>query len=105
MKRVLARKPRADGAFCYNDLVAAGALRACLEAGLAVPREIAIIGCGNHCLTDLLLVPLSTVDQQTTRIGQAAARTLLRQMNGDAPARTCRIFVPPTLIVRESTRR
>jgi LacI family transcriptional regulator len=105
MQRLLERKPRPDGVFCYNDLVAAGALRACFENRLRVPKDVAIIGCGNHCLTDLLQVSLSTVDQHTARIGLEAARLMLEKFTENAPAKSQRILIPPTIVIRESTRR
>ncbi|MGH9664683.1 MAG: LacI family DNA-binding transcriptional regulator, partial [Bryobacteraceae bacterium] len=60
MSRLLNLDPRPDGVFCYNDPVAAGAIKATLEAGLRVPEDVAIIGVGNVHYSDLLRVPLST---------------------------------------------
>jgi len=47
MKRLLELKSRPDGVFCMNDPIAMGAMEATLDAGLRVPEDIAIIGCGN----------------------------------------------------------
>ncbi|MGH9629407.1 MAG: LacI family DNA-binding transcriptional regulator [Bryobacteraceae bacterium] len=105
MQRLLERRPHPDGVFCFNDLVAAGALRACLEAGFQVPRDIAIAGCGNHLLSSLLMVPLTTIDQQTALIGRRTAEVLLELLNGEEPKRPRQIRVKPKLIVRESTGR
>jgi hypothetical protein len=55
-----------DGVVCYNNPVAAGALKAILEAGLRVPEGIAVIGAGNVHYSDLLRVSLSAVDQNST---------------------------------------
>jgi DNA-binding LacI/PurR family transcriptional regulator len=52
MQQVLAVDPRPDGVVCYNDPVAAGALRAALMSGLRIPEGIAVIGSGNVHYSD-----------------------------------------------------
>jgi len=105
MQQLLKTKPLPDGVFCYNDPVAAGAVKAILEAGLRVPEDIAIIGAGNVHYSDLLRVPLSTVDQSSSVIGERAAEVLSECMEAAAPAPPKRIFIPPRLVVRDSSRR
>lgn len=105
MRALLGRQPLPDGVFCYNDPVAAGAIRAVLEAGLRVPEDVAIIGSGNVHYSDLLRVPLSTIDQNSSLIGQTAAELLLRCTEAKTPLAPQRIFISPRLIVRESSRR
>ena len=46
MTELLALKVRPDAVFCFNDTVAVGALSRAFEAGLAVPAEMAMMGCG-----------------------------------------------------------
>jgi LacI family transcriptional regulator len=105
MQQLLRTSPRPDGVFCYNDPVAAGAIKAILEARLRVPEDIAVIGAGNVHYSDLLRVPLSTVDQSSTTIGETAADLLLQSMESKKPAAPRRIFIPPRLVVRDSSRR
>jgi len=103
-RRLLALEPRPDGIFGYNDPTAAGAMKAILEAGIAIPREIKVIGVGNVHYSDLLRVPLSTIDQSSTAIGQQAAGMLIESIGSKrkSPAKT--ILIDPILIPRESTR-
>jgi len=105
MLRLLQTSPRPDGVFCYNDPVAAGAIKAVLEAGLKVPEEIAIIGAGNVHYSDLLRIPLSTVDQSSSTIGERAAELLSESINAKKRPRPRHILIPPRLVVRESSRR
>jgi LacI family transcriptional regulator len=105
MRALLKASPRPDGVFCYNDPVAAGAVKAVLEAGLRVPTDIAIIGAGNVHYSDLLRVPLSTVDQGSASIGEAAAELLCECMEAKTPAKVKHIFIPSRLVVRDSSRR
>ena len=105
MRKLLGVAPRPDGVFCYNDPVAAGAIKAILEAGLKVPNDIAVIGAGNVHYSDLLRVPLSTIDQSSTLIGETAADLLVECIEAKKPVPARRILIPPRLIARESSRR
>ena len=105
MRRLLELRPRPDGVFCYNDPVAAGAMKAILEAGLEIPRDIAVIGAGNVHYSDLFRVPLSTIDQSSGRIGQTAAGLLTEGMRTREPVAPRSVLFPPQLIVRTSSRR
>jgi LacI family transcriptional regulator len=103
-RRLLALNPRPDGIFGYNDPTAAGAMKAVLEAGIRIPEEIRVIGVGNVHYSDLLRVPLSTIDQGSASIGRQAADILIKTITAKRkkPAKT--ILIEPTLIARESTR-
>jgi LacI family transcriptional regulator, repressor for deo operon, udp, cdd, tsx, nupC, and nupG len=44
MERLLELSPRPDAVFCYNDLMAIGAIRAALARGLKIPDDLAVVG-------------------------------------------------------------
>jgi len=44
MRQLLRRCPELDAVFCFNDLLAFGALRALAEAGRRVPDDVAVVG-------------------------------------------------------------
>lgn len=105
MKELLKLNPRPDGVFCFNDPVAMGAMKAILEAGLRIPEDVALVGCGNVIYAELLRVPLSSIDQESAALGRDAARlvlSLLRRKTSTAPKT---VLVQPKLIVRDSSRR
>jgi LacI family transcriptional regulator len=103
MQTLLQVKPRPDGVFCYNDPVAIGAIRAILETGLDVPEDIAVIGAGNVHYSDLLKVPLSTVDQNSYAVGETAAAVLLEYMESKDSLAPKRVLFPAQVVVRQST--
>ncbi len=103
-RRLLALNPRPDAIFGYNDPTAAGAMKAILEAGIRIPEEIKVIGAGNVHYSDLLRVPLSTVDQASTKIGQQAADILVKAIGAKRKKPPATLWIEPTLIARESTR-
>ena len=105
MRQLLRVRPILDGIFCFNDPVAIGAIKAILEAGLRVPHDIAVVGAGNVHYSDLLAVPLTTVDQGTCQMGARAAELLLERIGQKGPVRPRKILIPPKLVERESTRR
>jgi len=104
-RRLLQLRPLPDGIFCYNDPVAIGAMKAIFEAGLKVPDDICVVGAGNVHYSDVLRVPLTTVDQGTSRMGTRAAELLLERITAKRVLRPERVLVPPKLVVRTSTQR
>jgi LacI family transcriptional regulator len=105
MRNLLEVRPLADGVFCYNDPVAIGAMRAILQAGLKLPGDVAVVGAGNVHYSDVLAVPLTTIDQGTCKIGIMAAELLIARIGSKRSLRPQKILIPPKLVERESTRR
>ena len=103
-QRLLAVRPRLDGIFCFNDPLAIGTLEAVLAAGLRVPQDVTIIGCGNHPLSSTLR--LSTIDQDTKGLGEKTAKTVLSLLkkSNKLPA-VRKVIVKPILMVRASSER
>lgn len=104
-KRLLAADPRPDGIFCFNDPSALGAMRAILEAGVRIPEDIAVVGCGNLSYSDFLRVPLSSVDQSSESIGKRTAELALKIARKKAPIRPKTELIAPRLVVRSSSLR
>jgi LacI family transcriptional regulator len=104
-KRLLACDPRPDGIFCFNDPIALGAMRAILDAGLRIPEDIAVAGCGNISYSDFLRVPLTSVDQDSYAIGLRAAEMALSLVGSDEIVRPQKVLTDVQLMVRASTQR
>lgn len=102
-RRLLELQPRPDAIFGYNDPTAAGAMKAVLESGLQIPAQMKVIGVGNVHYSDLLRVPLSTIDQSSAFIGQNAAEILVKAISTRRKRPSRSIIIEPVLIAREST--
>lgn len=102
-RKLLALRPVPDGIFGYNDPVAAGAIKAVLEANFQIPEQMKVIGAGNVHYSDLLRVPLSTVDQRSTDIGGQAAEILAKALSSKRKRPTSSVVIEPRLIARAST--
>jgi LacI family transcriptional regulator len=105
MRILLERDPKPYGVFCFNDPLAIGAMNSILDAGLRIPEDIALIGCGNLPNDECLRVPLSSIDQQSQMIGQHAAELVLSLLESKQRPRARTIILEPTLVVRSSTQR
>lgn len=105
MRLLLERDPKPDGVFCFNDPLAIGAMSTILEAGLRIPEDIALIGCGNLPNNDWLRVPLSSIDQHSQTIGRRAAELALSLIESKQTPRPQTTVLEPTLVVRSSTQK
>jgi LacI family transcriptional regulator len=103
--KLLANKVRPDGVFCFNDPLALGAMRAILDAGLRIPEDVAVVGCGNLSYSDFLRVPLSSVDQNSKSIGRITANLALRLATNKNSKGSRSELVQPRIIVRASSLR
>ncbi len=104
-KLLLSNRPRPDGIFCFNDPTAIGAMRAILDAGLRIPQDVAIVGCGNLDNSDFLRIPLTSIDQKNEFIGKRVAALALKLAQSKVHARPKTELITPELVVRESSLR
>lgn len=92
-----------DAVFCFNDLLALGALRAAFVRGVAVPDDLGILGFddiedGRFCTPSL-----STVRPDKKQLAALTVKLLLERLDGaDGPWESK--LVAHTLEARESTR-
>lgn len=88
--------------FAMNDLLAIGAIRCLHEQGVAVPEQMAVVGFDGMEVSDLITPSLTTVVQQSLRMGAEAVRLLLRRIREpDLPAQ--QVVLPVELQIRAST--
>ena len=101
---LLEKKIRFDAVFAFEDFTALGALQVLQEKGIRVPQEVGVIGFANESFGSLITPSLSTVDQQTVRMGEIAAELFLESLKaGPGPGRV--VMLDPDLVVRNSSRR
>ena len=81
--------------------MAIAALRALSEMDVAVPERVGVIGLTNLEMSRYSNPPLTTVDIPTEEMGAAAAKTLLRRIEGESSLPR-RILFPATLVLRDS---
>jgi DNA-binding LacI/PurR family transcriptional regulator len=92
-----------DGIVCANDVTAGHLLHTLDELGVRVPDDVMIGGVDDVKYAELLRVPLTTVRQPFSAIGEAAYHAMLdRIARPNAAPR--HITLGCELVVRESTR-
>jgi LacI family transcriptional regulator len=100
-RELLIDQPELTALFCYNDLVAVGALQACADLGRTVPDDLAVVGFDDIPLAALVTPPLTTCRVPRYELGAQAMRLLLDHIN-DCPGECTDIVLGPELIVRAS---
>src|ERR1700712_4562611 len=107
MKQLISLPERPDAVFAVEDFTALGALQELKSANIKVPEEIAIIGFANEEFGEYISPSLSTVDQQTIRMGEEAAKLFFElsdKENFYGPEIPKRVL-DPVLIYRKSSMR
>jgi ABC-type sugar transport system substrate-binding protein len=94
--------------FAFNDVSAFGAIRAFQERGLAVPRDISVIGFDDVWGAAYHIPSLTTIRQPLRRMGSLGAETILQRIESWQGAKGATqtghtLHVEPELVVREST--
>ncbi|MEA2067820.1 MAG: DNA-binding transcriptional regulator [Verrucomicrobiota bacterium] len=100
----LADAPKPLAIMAQNDDSAILILYACIDAGISVPEEIAVIGADNNPLIcDFAPIPLSSVDCDLHTLGYTAGHLLNGIINGmEAPGKP--VLSPPKgVVLRRST--
>jgi len=93
--------PDVNALFCYNDLVAVGALHACAELGRSIPKDIAIVGHDDIPLARLVSPSLTTCRVPRHELGSLAVQALIERLK-DCPSGCQPIVLEPELVLRNS---
>ena len=92
-----------DALFCFNDLLALGAMEALRRHGVDVPADVAVVGFddieeGRHTVPGL-----TTVAVDLTVLAGAAVDSLVHRLDDPSTPDGDSILVPHRLVVRGST--
>lgn len=92
---------RPDGIICGNDVTAARMMATLIKMGVAIPKQVRMVGIDDVSYARYLPVPLTTIHQDCENIGSIAMMLMLdRVRNPQRKAIDAR--VPFELVVRES---
>lgn len=102
MRRLINTGADFDGLFCANDYIAAGAMTAAAEAGIAIPEKLIVIGFDDREFASFWPIPISTFRQPLARMGRLAAQFVEDSIynNEQIPGNT---LLASELIQRRST--
>lgn len=80
-------------AFCYNDLVAVGLMRAAWEMGMTLPHDLSIVGVDAMPMAQALPLKLTSFRQPLEQMGRQAAHMVLAR-----PGRPVHVCLPFELV-------
>jgi len=101
--RLLTEHPELTALFCYNDLVAVGALKAAMSLGRRVPDDLALVGFDDIPLAELITPALTTCRVPRFQLGESAFGLLLHQITG-CENDCVNVILTPELVIRQSTK-
>jgi LacI family transcriptional regulator len=107
--QMMGHKNPPDAFFTVSDHTALGVLKASHSLGLKAPHHIGIMGFANEAFTEVTSPTLSTIEQQSKKLGKEASdiyfNHILKSKEEDEAANFTRMVIKSSLIVRESSLR
>jgi DNA-binding LacI/PurR family transcriptional regulator len=103
MRALLALPDPPDAVFCFNDLLAVGALRAAAEQGCRVPADLSVVGFDGSEEGEYTIPTLTTIAPDKAAIAEQAVERIHHRITGEAPDGVREIVTLFRLEVREST--
>jgi DNA-binding LacI/PurR family transcriptional regulator len=103
---LLDQSPEIDAVFVSNDQMALGALQAARRLGLKVPEDLGIVGFDDIPEAAYFYPSLTTVRQNTQKLGALAVQQIHTLIQADQRKETLEpeiVWVKPRLIVRKSS--
>lgn len=102
MKSLLQVTPRPTAVFVASDVVAIGAILAIKEAGLRIPRDMAVVGFDDIPLAEFYDPPLTTIHLPAFGLGWAGGERLIRIIQGEG-LNDASLLLESKLITRQSS--
>lgn len=102
-KEVVATGVPFDGIMAFNDYIAIGAMKALRELGIDVPGDVAVVGCDDVPIADLVFPTLTSVGFPQYDFGRTAMARALDLIEGRPVETATRLEY--RLVVRESSLR
>jgi LacI family transcriptional regulator len=107
MQKLLSSSRSIDGVYAVEDFTALGAMQYLKEAGKNIPDDVCLIGFANEAFGRYITPSLSTVNQQTIKMGEEAAKLFFKLIeNKDFyKNKAVKLVLEPELIIRQSSKR
>lgn len=99
---LLRRPERPTAVFAFNDVLAAGVIKAATRLGLRVPDDVAVVGFDDSSSCTLLTPELSSVHVDCRRMGEICLEQLIALLSGDTEVPRLTV-VPVSLRTRASS--
>ena len=98
---IVSRPDAPTALICFNDVVGLGLHRGLSDLGVALGRDVSLIGFDDVAEADLVRPGLASVATEPFKVGESAARLLLRRIS--EPGADIRQEIEPTRFVPRSS--
>jgi len=98
---LVTKQERFDAILAFDDMIALGAIRAIQDYGLRVPEDIAVVGFNDDPMISYIKPALSTVKLPISKMGEEAAKMLIRMLN-DESYKGEEVILATELIIRDT---
>ncbi len=103
MARLLADGQQPDAVFCANDLLAVGAIRTLLSAGLRVPEDVAVVGFDDISEAGFGTPSLTSIAPDKREIAEKSVELLCRRIKEGSTGPPVDVVAGHRLRIRESS--
>ncbi len=108
VRHMLRDANRPTAVFCFDDAYAAFVQLLAHRLHIPIPEQLSVLGCANFSMSQCLVPPLTTIDQQPEEIGRQSVACILRRVTGEQEAGVLvpqMVTIPVRLIKRQSCAR
>jgi len=101
---LLERPVKPTAVLCSNDMTAIGVMRKSHEAGIAIPRDLSVVGFDDIRMAQFVIPPLTTVQMSQRELALLAFDALKEEIARETPTPNGSEYILKThLVLREST--
>ncbi len=104
MKGILLEEMDFSAVFTFSDQMMLGVVRLFHERGIRVPQDCSLVGFDDIDFASIMTPPLTTIVQDTGRLGREGVAMLLKMINGQEITETTKV-VPTKVVIRGSTQK
>lgn len=99
-----------DAIFAVEDFTALGVVKAAKKAGINMPDELGVFGFCNDVFSAFVTPSISTVDQQTIKMGETSFELLMEHLSAETNSKTSsfpprHVVLEPVMLFRESSQK
>ncbi|MBB6674618.1 GntR family transcriptional regulator [Cohnella nanjingensis] len=102
IERLMSLKQPPTAIVADNDYSAMFLMKAAMKMGISIPSQLSITGFDNLPFSNHMDVPLTTVEQSFTKMGEMAARMLIER-EGGLQTESNEVILKTSIVIREST--
>lgn len=100
-KKLLSLPDKPEAIFAASDEMAIGVVRAAMELGITIPKDLAVVGFDNIDMSKMIYPSLTTISQPFYDMGAVGMRLLTKKLNNEDVEEE-KMILKHELIIRES---